>query len=101
MPGVDAVLGHHHDLASEIDKLLIRWQNETAVHHRHAKRGNESRSKGYHENRLGLMTTCRLALGRWWGRITRTIEPNPTGAVNGSLLNPADQGVTLGIALAI
>src|SRR5438874_11216203 len=31
LPGVDAVLGHHDDVAAELDRLLTRWKEDQAT----------------------------------------------------------------------
>ncbi|HWE02575.1 MAG TPA: MiaB/RimO family radical SAM methylthiotransferase [Tepidisphaeraceae bacterium] len=90
MAGVDAVLGHHHDLAWELDRLLCRWQNQTAPAPDAPNTDPQHHLESPRES-LGIADNGKIKADGRVGQITQDIEPKSGGAVNRFLPNPATE----------
>ena len=56
LPGVDAVLGHHDDVASDLDRLLTEWTVEDATD---LNADNKSQSPGSSNENLARLSTVK------------------------------------------
>ena len=88
LAGVDAVIGHHRNIAAEIQALLLRWRAEDArvTPSNRARPKRKSTDLGVESLRLGIAPE---------GCITSDIEAKPTSSVNE---NPADRALEAGHA---
>ena len=90
MPGVDAVLGHHHNLARELDELLDRWrqpaQRQTG-HDESSDRVASSREGQASQNSADAVT-----------RTTTSIESRRTAFVNELAPRPIASPAAVGAA---
>ena len=62
LPGVDAVLGHHDDVASDLDRLLTAWTAEDAIEFAVDNKSQSHRSSNENLARLSTVKSGTISL---------------------------------------